>query len=214
MLRCFVGIGNTGKFLDFSGKGFPVEPLRIPLDQHFEVGPEKYFQERNAFLLRGVADLVSNLGIGGDGCTDGDDAFLREDGGNVPQATNVRVSIRLGESQVLGQVPANLVPIQDVNDSSNLESLRQFLSQRALSNGGQSGKPDNESAARARMTGCRSRLLSALVVDPQHLRHLVAGKLRRQLPTRAERLADLGAGKLDPLVGWMRTAPSRRKIVT
>src|SRR6266849_5284231 len=63
------------------------------------------------------------------------------------------------------------------------------------------------------MTGCGFRLFSALVVGSQDLRYLVTGELGRQVATRAERLPDLGAGKLDALIDWMRAASRRGKVV-
>src|SRR5207302_10219100 len=106
-----IWVGDTAELGDDPGPGLGVEALAVPLLEHLE-GRVDMDEDEPAEGFDHRPDLPAYGVVGGDGCTDGDAAVLRDLRGHVADAPDVDVAVLLGEPQLRRQVLADQVAVE------------------------------------------------------------------------------------------------------
>jgi hypothetical protein len=139
MQRRLVGIIDAGHAVEFSRSRSPIETLSVTFFANFERGVHVDFYEP----FDAAARFLSGLAIGRNGRDQYDNSVSRQKVGDKGDATNVLVSIMLCEAEVVTKIPADLVPVEQL-DSKTLaaQALIHGLRDGRFSGRAETGQPN------------------------------------------------------------------------
>lgn len=149
--RLLVRRRDTGKLLDLTRPGLLVQSLGIALLSHFKWYINEHLDERQLLLLsttglrmqltRHVAIRPVRRDEGGDG----DGGRVGKELGDFADATDVLVTVLLGEAQVFVQAEAHVVAIETVGGDAEVEEmLLESGGHGGFARGGEAGEPNGE----------------------------------------------------------------------
>src|SRR2546423_4010334 len=110
----FVGIGDTGKLLDNAGPGFRVATFAIALFANFNRGRELHHDESTQRRNHG-ADLLPHGVVWSDGSTDGNATVFGDLGSDVPDASDVEVTMFARKTKLGRQMLTNEIAVKKRN---------------------------------------------------------------------------------------------------
>lgn len=148
--RLLVRRTDTGELLDLTGPRALVQTLRIPLLGHLDGHIDVHLHERETEPLARTAlrgrlvkrtSHIPILSVRGDERGDRDGVGVREELGDLRDAADVLVAVRLAEPEVLVQAEADVVAVEAVGGDAAVaeELVLEFDGDGGFARGGEAG---------------------------------------------------------------------------